>query len=330
MQLPFTTEQFYDVFRAYNTAVWPAQLFLVALAIVAVVFVAVPRRWSGVGISAILAFLWAWIGCAYHLAFFTAINPLAYVFAGVSLIGAAVFLWQGVIRRSLEFRLVAGIRKAIGLVFIVFALMVYPAWSYAVGHRYPALPTFGLPCPTTIFTVGMLAFLVAPYPRSVFVVPILWCFVGTQAAFLLGVPQDLGLGVAGVFGIVLFVRSRLPAANGSKDASASLKAIKVLHTIVWAIFVTCILAIPVAALLGEYRTAALLAGVVAGEVAVLAFNKWRCPLTAVAARHTDNRQENFDIYLPLWLATYNKHIFGALYVAGVAFALVRWACTPRG
>ncbi len=103
-----------------------------------------------------------------------------------------------------------------------------------------------------------------------------------------------------------------------------------LHTIVWAIFATCILTIPVAALLNEYRIATILAVVVALEVAVLTFNKWRCPLTAVAAQHTDNRQENFDIYLPLWLAKYNKHIFGVLYVAGVVFALVRWACDPQG
>lgn len=28
MQVPFTVEQFFDVFRDYNDAVWPAQLFL--------------------------------------------------------------------------------------------------------------------------------------------------------------------------------------------------------------------------------------------------------------------------------------------------------------
>ena len=86
MQLPFTIAQFYGVFREYNTTVWPAQVALVALAFVAVVLVAVPRRWSGAGVSAILAFLWAWIGLAYHLAFFTTINPAAYAFAGVSLV----------------------------------------------------------------------------------------------------------------------------------------------------------------------------------------------------------------------------------------------------
>ena len=213
MQLPFTVEQFYDVFHEYNTTLWPAQVFLVALAVAAIVLVVVPRRWSGVGVSAILAVLWAWLGLAYHLAFFTSINPLAYAFAGVSLAGAVIFLWQGVVRRKLEFRFVPGAPSVIGLGLIVFALVAYPAWSFYVGRHYPALPTFGLPCPTTIFTVGLLAFLLAPYPRSPFVVPVLWCFVGAQAAFLFGVPQDLGLVVAGVVGIVLLVRSKVTAAS---------------------------------------------------------------------------------------------------------------------
>jgi hypothetical protein len=50
----------------------------------------------------------------------------------------------------------------------------------------------------------------------------------------------------------------------------------------------------------------------------------RCPLTGVAARFTDDRRDNFDIYLPLWLARYNKPIFGWLFAAGLAFTLARW------
>ena len=213
MQLPFTIEQFYGVFREYNTSVWPAQILLVALAVVAVALVVVPRRWSGAVISSILAFLWAWLALAFHIAFFVGINPGAYVFAGVSLAGAVIFLWQGVLRRQLEFRVVRSFRTVVGLILIVFALIMYPVWSHYAGHLYPAIPSFGLPCPTTIFTVGMLAFLVAPYPRSPFVVPVLWCLVGVQAAFFLGVPQDLGLGIAGIVGIVLLARSRVLVAG---------------------------------------------------------------------------------------------------------------------
>lgn len=206
MQLPFTVEQFFAVFRAYNEFVWPAQAVLLALALLAVVLVLVPWRWSGVAISAILGSLWLWLGIAYHLAFFAGINPLAYAFAVLSVAGGLVFIWQGVVKQTLTFRLSRDVRGYAGSTLIGFALLVYPVWSIYAGHYYPAMPTFGLPCPTTIFTVGMLAFLRTPYPRSPFVAPVLWCLVGAQAAFRLGVPQDLGLLVAAVAGVMLLVR----------------------------------------------------------------------------------------------------------------------------
>jgi hypothetical protein len=107
--------------------------------------------------------------------------------------------------------------------------------------------------------------------------------------------------------------------------SPALKAIKALHTIAWAVLAGCVLAIPVASWRNDHRAAAGLAAIVAVEVVVLLLNGWRCPLTSVAARYTDEQRENFDIYLPLWLAKYNKTIFGTLYVVGIIFALVRWA-----
>jgi len=208
MQLPFTAAQFFEIFRTYNEAVWPAQIALHVLALIALGLVFVPRRGSGTAISAILAFLWAWLGLAYHLAFFAAINPLAYAFAGFSVAAAAAFLWQGVVRRRLEFRWSSTPRAVTGLVLMAFALVVYPVWSSTTGHPYPTLPTFGLPCPTTLFTLGLLGLVAAPYPRSPLVVPVAWCFVGAQAAFLLGVQADLSLIVAGLFGLVLLVRAR--------------------------------------------------------------------------------------------------------------------------
>jgi hypothetical protein len=109
------------------------------------------------------------------------------------------------------------------------------------------------------------------------------------------------------------------------DAPARrLTAIRVLHTAVWAVFAGCIVAIPVLAWQGRSRVAAVLAAVVLGEVVVLWLNRWSCPLTAVAARYTDDRRANYDIYLPEWLARYNKQIFGPLYVAGVVYALARY------
>ena len=90
MALPFTPEQFHGVFRDYNTAVWPAQWVLVALALSAVAAVLKPRPWSAVAVSAILGFLWAWIAVVYHLVFFTRISPPAYVFTAMRAVNSGV------------------------------------------------------------------------------------------------------------------------------------------------------------------------------------------------------------------------------------------------
>lgn len=101
-----------------------------------------------------------------------------------------------------------------------------------------------------------------------------------------------------------------------------LPAIKLTHTLVWAILVAIILAIPVMAWQGRFGAATILTGVMLGEVLILVVNGWRCPLTDLAAQYTDDRRANFDIYLPLWLAANNKRIFGSICAAGLLFALV--------
>jgi hypothetical protein len=101
----------------------------------------------------------------------------------------------------------------------------------------------------------------------------------------------------------------------------ALRAVKVIHTLVWAFFASCILAIPIFAWRGRFGSAAVLAIFVFAEISVLITNGWRCPLTNVAARYTDDRSDNFDIYLPLWLARNNKVIFGFTVVLVFAFAL---------
>jgi hypothetical protein len=111
--------------------------------------------------------------------------------------------------------------------------------------------------------------------------------------------------------------------------SNALRAVKLVHTAVWAFFASCILAIPAFAWHADYGYASLLIGIVFIEVLVLVLNGWRCPLTPVAARYTNDRRDNFDIYLPESLARHNKFIFGVLYVAAIFFTLVRWMGAPH-
>jgi hypothetical protein len=107
----------------------------------------------------------------------------------------------------------------------------------------------------------------------------------------------------------------------------SLVLIKLAHTLVWALFAGCIVAIPVCVLQERIPLAAVLIAVVFLEVVVLALNGGRCPLTDVAAGYTGDRRDNFDIYLPLLVARHNKAIFGSLYLFGILFTLAQWLRT---
>ena len=103
-----------------------------------------------------------------------------------------------------------------------------------------------------------------------------------------------------------------------------LRIVKIVHTLVWALFAGCIVALPIATWHENIRVAMILMAIVGFEVLVLLVNRLRCPLTGIAARYTQDRRDNFDIYLPLWVARYNKQIFGSLYVAGILYTLLQW------
>ncbi len=138
-------------------------------------------------------------------------------------------------------------------------------------------------------------------------------------------PMQYELTAPGTVGARAIDVSVLPALMRTRaEPVVALRAIKLVHTLVWAFFAGAILAIPIAAWQRWFGWVLILTAVVLVEVAILAFNGLRCPLTGIAARYTDDRRSNFDIYLPLWLATYNKQVFGALFLSGILLALLRW------
>lgn len=109
----------------------------------------------------------------------------------------------------------------------------------------------------------------------------------------------------------------------NEQRRGALVAIRIMHTAIWCFFVLCILGIWVAVAQKSLIWGAGLSGTVLMECAVLAINRGRCPLTDLAERYTDDRRANFDIYLPLWLARWNKWIFGALFGGAEVYLMLR-------
>lgn len=217
--MPFSRDQFLAVFEAYNRAVWPAQFGLGLVALVALILALRARPLAQRGALGCLAVLWSWMGVVYHWGFFSAINPAAWIFGAAFVVQAGLFALAAFLPvrppgRALTWSL------ALGASLLVYAMIVYPLIGQLSDHAYPRSPTFGLPCPTTIFTFGTLLVMASPPRRWLLVVPVAWAAVGSTAPFGFGIWEDLGLLVAALTGLI-GVSVRVRARNGSAESVTS-------------------------------------------------------------------------------------------------------------
>ena len=101
-------------------------------------------------------------------------------------------------------------------------------------------------------------------------------------------------------------------------------AIKLIHTIIWVILAGATLYIFYSGLFNRITTYTWIAiAMIVGEGLVLLLFKWACPLTVMARKYSDSDKDNFDIYLPNWLAKHNKTIFTSIFLAGLIAVLLR-------
>lgn len=223
MQLPFTPNQFFSIFAAYNHAFWIVVIVMwfATLAILVVVW-RDPARWTRL-LSFLLGTLWLWNAVAYHAFLFTRINPAAWVFAAMFAVQALLLLHAG-LQGSPHYLSATGARQALGLALATYSL-AYPFLTMAVGHDYPYTPTFGLPCPTVILTIGLLFTTREPICLRLAVIPILWAFIGGSAATLLNVPTDYVLLAAGIVLLVaVVVRAARPYRTSCMTAGREFSA----------------------------------------------------------------------------------------------------------
>lgn len=192
--MPFSPQDFFAVFAQYNQEVWPMPIVTYVMGVTMVGLLFWESHASAILIPTFLAAFWVINGLGYHGTYFVRINPAASAFAAVFVLQAFFLGVAPVIFGDLRFRVRRDARSLAGLALIVFAVLVYPLWGRLAGHLYPAVPVFGLaPCPTTIFTIGMLLLAKWSAARWLLVVPAVWAAIGGSAAVVLGVPQDWGL-----------------------------------------------------------------------------------------------------------------------------------------
>ncbi|MBX2969093.1 MAG: hypothetical protein KF803_06960 [Cyclobacteriaceae bacterium] len=97
------------------------------------------------------------------------------------------------------------------------------------------------------------------------------------------------------------------------NARAKLIGIKLLHTLIWLFFNGVIFYLLYAVITNRIdRWVWIGLGCFAVEGLVLLIFKNFCPLTLWARKYSSSTRHNFDIYIPNWLARYNKPIYSSL------------------
>jgi hypothetical protein len=205
MSLPFTRAQFLEVFRTYHDAIGPAPVLLLTMAVSIVALAYSARSWRHRAISGLLAGLWLWTGVVYHWGFFSAINPAARLFGAFFVVQATLLVVFGVIRTQWHFDPRQAPNARAGWLLIVYALVIYPLLGVAFGHGYPNGPSFGAPCPVTIFFLGTTLWMLGSTLLPV-IIPVIWAVIGTSAAVSLGIPEDFGLGLSAVLVLLTLIR----------------------------------------------------------------------------------------------------------------------------
>ena len=124
---------------------------------------------------------------------------------------------------------------------------------------------------------------------------------------------------------IYLVEAQIDISKKSDREMRRLTLIKLIHTLVWLFFNVVILYLFYAVVTGKIdKWVWICLGLIAFETLTLLMFKMMCPLTVMARKYSDSTKDNFDIYLPEWLARYNKLIYSIIVGIILVILLFRW------
>ena len=198
----FTHDGFLTTLQNYNLDIWPLQIFSYVLGIFAIILVIKKTQFSNRVISLILTLYWFWNGIIFSMIYWSSSFKYAYIFGVLLIIQGAIFLIS-YIKQNISFSYRSDFYSTIGIILILYSMIGYPIIGLFIGHVYPHFFPFGLvPCPTTIFTLGLLLWTERMLPKYIIIIPALWSLSG-YIAVSRGIYEDIGLIALGLLAVFL-------------------------------------------------------------------------------------------------------------------------------
>lgn len=197
-------EGFLAILEKYNTDIWPLQIIAYMLGIAVIVMAVKRTGFSNRAISLILSFFWLWSGIVFCVLYWNKSFKLAYVFGILLTVQGLIFLY-GFIRQNISFSYPGDFYSSYGILMIFYAMIGYFLIGLFIGHTYPHSFPFGLvPCPTAIFTLGILLWTDKKVPKYILIIPALLSLAGI-IAIVKTIYEDMGLLILGLLAVFLII-----------------------------------------------------------------------------------------------------------------------------
>lgn len=203
--IPFSIEVYIRLIERYAETFWPMSVVAFIVAAIAVFICFKPGKFGNRMLGVYLAAAWFWIGTVYYGNFFTGLNWAAWFSAGLFVVQGALL---GVYHNRIEVLYLPTVAGRVGMLFMLFALIAYPALGAWAGLKFSAAPIVGLhPEPTILFTLGVLLLSSPKIYWRLIALPILAALISGVAAWMMDWPHDVLVLAAGALACVLTLRS---------------------------------------------------------------------------------------------------------------------------
>ena len=184
-----------------------------ALCIIAILSSLRKSKYSSRVVTSVLVMFWLWTGVVFNGLVFSEISPRAVIFAPVFVVEGLLLVFYGFCKDALIFRARTDLIGAMGWVAILYGLSGYPLIASLFGRGYPQSLVVGLaPCPTVVFTLGLLFWSERRLIKAVLAIPLFYALVGGAIISSKGVVEDLGMLIIAMamIGVVIY-RDRMQA-----------------------------------------------------------------------------------------------------------------------
>lgn len=178
-----------------------------SLCIMAILALLRKTEYSSRIVTSVLAVLWLWTGVVFNGLVFSEISPRAVIFAAVFVVESMLLVFYGFYKSELIFRVRADLIGAVGWASILYGLLGYPLIASLLGRGYPQSLVVGLaPCPTVVFTLGLLFWSERRLTKAILVIPLFYALVGGAMVSSKGIVEDLGMIIIAMamIGVVIY------------------------------------------------------------------------------------------------------------------------------